>query len=694
MKTKNKKIKLAFIKYNGITAGGTQRWLQNLAVGLDKNKFEVDYFYTGIEDPDRLKFLQENNVNLIKLQGNGRATKYGEWIGTDLFQKFDENNYDLIQDAIAGENEWPFHLLKKPLVESVHLDYGVNFSPNVLHTILLSKWNQNKWAKMGGVKFQSSIAPLGLEMPYSDLDLREELNIPKDALVAGFHQRVDDNTFSPIPVYAYKANEAENHYFIIMGGSKKYTELAQKLNLKNFIQLEHCANKERISKFLNTLDIFAHGRHDGETFGYVITEALIHKKPCIVHKAVSNAQKETMGPGGLYAKTQKQYNKHLERMFKDTKLREDFSMAGFEYAKKKFIETDYIRQIEKKYEDIVKNPQKYRILRKIALILKSEIKFKNIMQRIFSVQNVGVHKVVCIMGLKFKFRFKSLVQRAKIEKLNNKLKANKAKIKKLKQKSECDKNTIDNMQQYVSKLERHYLDKILSNIEKEKFSVIIPTLQKDINILNMLVKSLIEDEFVDEILIIDNSLKGGLAYNSSKVRVLPVEKNLYVYPAWNYGIENIKNEYFAILNDDLLLSKNFFAQVSDFIKETPDCGLVGLESSTVIDKNDNDFDEYPETSILFFKSISDIHEEHNYYWGSAIFGKKENYHAIPQDMLIWAGDKYLLLKNTLQNKKCYAIYNTKIKHYGSLSSKNFEFDEIKKRDAEAYCKLENSLIAK
>ena len=38
----------------------------------------------------------------------------------------------------------------------------------------------------------------------------------------------------------------------------------------------------------------------------------------------------------------------------------------------------------------------------------------------------------------------------------------------------------------------------------------------------------------------------------------------------------------------------------------------------------------------------------------------KDYYKIPQDMLVWFGDDYLMLKNTLQNKTCYAIYNTKI----------------------------------
>ena len=39
------KINIAFIKYGGLSAGGSERWLQYIAGNLDKNLFNIDYFY-------------------------------------------------------------------------------------------------------------------------------------------------------------------------------------------------------------------------------------------------------------------------------------------------------------------------------------------------------------------------------------------------------------------------------------------------------------------------------------------------------------------------------------------------------------------------------------------------------------------------------------------------------------------------
>lgn len=397
------KVKIAFIKYGGLGAGGTERWLQNVAAKIDKSKFDIDYFYTGDENPARLQFMQEHSVNLIKIKASGKVSDWGEWIDTDLFEKFDENQYNLIQTAIAGEKEWPFYLLKKPVIERIALDYGVDFSPNVYHSFFMSKWMRDKWADMGGIKTLSSIVPFGIEMPHSSENMRKELNIPTDAIVAGFHQRVDDNTFSDIPLEAFAKMQSDNRYFIIMGGSTKYSEQAQRLGLKNFIHLPHSADKKTISKFLNTLDIFAHGRKDGETFGAVFAEALLHHCPCLSHQTpTSNAHKETMGSGGLFAKNLKDYTKKLQQLFENERLRKKLSDDGFAFAKQKFIDKDYIKDIEKVYLAICKNlpayTRKVRFFQALRKLKRAVVLYKK--------EKLGNKRKYTILGIKFSIKKK------------------------------------------------------------------------------------------------------------------------------------------------------------------------------------------------------------------------------------------------------------------------------------------------
>jgi len=345
------KIRIAFIKYNGLAAGGTERWLQEVAISLPRDEFEVCYFYTGEPDFHRKEYLKRHGVDLVYVKASGKSLT-GEWLDTDFFDKFDEQHFDMIQTAIAGPCEWPYFLFKKPVLQKVALDMGVDFRSNVYHTFFMSRWLRRQWILKGGSLCFSSVIPFGVTSVVFDGDLRQELGIPQNALVAGFHQRVDDDTFSPVPLESFAEVSTADNYFIIMGGSSRYREQAKSLGLKNFCHISHSSDGSRISSFLNTLDIFAQGRRDGETFGYVFAEALMHKKPCLGHAAECNAHKDTMGPGGLWATTPEEYITHLRSLFDDGELRQRLAAEGYSHACATFNNVNGMSLMARKYREI------------------------------------------------------------------------------------------------------------------------------------------------------------------------------------------------------------------------------------------------------------------------------------------------------------------------------------------------------
>lgn len=216
-------------------------------------------------------------------------------------------------------------------------------------------------------------------------------------------------------------------------------------------------------------------------------------------------------------------------------------------------------------------------------------------------------------------------------------------------------------------------------------SIIIPTLQKNTDILYKLLQELTEDNTIGEVIIIDNSLK-GLNFTSDKVKVILPKKNLYVNQAWNLGIQHIKYDYFGILNDDILLPKNYCSQIYEFLKANNNAGLIGLDSSVVDNMPIENFSSYPQNSQLVFHPMEN--KLYTICWGSAIFGKKENYYKIPKCLKIWCGDNYLLKKNIDNQKICYEVKNTQIKHVKSLTCNNSFFDKIKAQDVYNYSKID------
>lgn len=410
---KNKrKINIAFIKREGLGAGGTERWLQFAAITFVKNNYNVDYYYSqDRQDKNRIKELNKNNVNLIPFKIKKIANN-SEWIDTDFWKKFDENNYDFIITSMYCSTEYPFDKIKKPIIPGINFGIHVDLTKSILHSFFPSEWLRQKWIKNGGSKLKSSVIPVPVERPFNNNNFRKKLKIKNSDIVAGFHQRVDNNIFSNIPLNSFKNFDRGDFYFIIMGGSERYKKQAKALKLKNVIFLNHSSDHSIISKFLNTLNIFAHGRSDGETYGSVFAEALMHGLPCLSHyTGIDDAQKDTMGPHGVFAKNQIEYDQFLEKLFINNSFRNKLKLNSKNFAKKNYYRRLIEKKIIKSFNKIVYKKRKSHPKHRIFFIL--------------NVYYIRIIKLICIQisrllpfsGMRRNFR-KFIVHRANFRFIN------------------------------------------------------------------------------------------------------------------------------------------------------------------------------------------------------------------------------------------------------------------------------------
>lgn len=194
----------------------------------------------------------------------------------------------------------------------------------------------------------------------------------------------------------------------------------------------------------------------------------------------------------------------------------------------------------------------------------------------------------------------------------------------------------------------------------KNLSVVIPTLQINLELLNNLIKALSNDSSVTEIIIIDNSTKGYTNENN-KVRVIIPEENLFVNPSWNLGVKEAKNDIVALLNDDIIIPDNFCSEIVS--KLTPEIGVVGYSENFVTITQD--LREKPAKSEIEFKEIIGRPD----HWGIAIFFYKSSYFEIPKGLKIHFGDDWLIHKNLKAKRKNYIVVGQKIYHYSSMSVK-------------------------
>jgi glycosyltransferase involved in cell wall biosynthesis len=297
--------------------------------------------------------MQDNGINLIKVQvglRDGYSPTY-EWKNTDFWDLFNENDYDLIQTGRGGYPEYPFtHINKTKILDSIHSFTGED-KPNIAKAILLCEWQLKKWSLTGGNPDKAVIIPSLVKIEEKEYtDLREELQIPKEAFVYGFHQGNREDIFSPVSLEAYSAVQNKNNYFLIMGGAKRHRQLAKNIGCPNIKFVEFSSSPGIIHRFLETIDVFAHARSDGEVCSAAIIEALYHGKPVISHPALNMGHADQIEGCGKMVHTHEEYVREMVAFEENPNYLSEMSLKArkkyngnyrYETVKGKILDTYY-----------------------------------------------------------------------------------------------------------------------------------------------------------------------------------------------------------------------------------------------------------------------------------------------------------------------------------------------------------------
>jgi hypothetical protein len=203
-----------------------------------------------------------------------------------------------------------------------------------------------------------------------------------------------------------------------------------------------------------------------------------------------------------------------------------------------------------------------------------------------------------------------------------------------------------------------------------KYSVIIPTLWKS-NRIHTLLFDLIKCQYVDEIILIDNAGNFFEYYEAlDKVKLVQVEENIYVNPAWNLGIKIAKNNLVALVNDDINFDTNIFGVIDENILNQ--FGIVGMGEGNYKEEIDETKGPYLD---VWQPGVND------WGWGCMILLDKKNWIDIPEDIKIWYGDN--IIKDVNPSPKA-CLRNFKVETEMSTTSDEKEWDAVKKKDYENF----------
>lgn len=213
----------------------------------------------------------------------------------------------------------------------------------------------------------------------------------------------------------------------------------------------------------------------------------------------------------------------------------------------------------------------------------------------------------------------------------------------------------------------------------KKISIVIPTLQKRIDVLENLVKTLNNDDSIGEIIIINNLPEKSLDFDYDKLKIITPNRNVYVNPAWNMGVDFAEYEIIGLLNDDIIIADDF---CTSLIQKLPEkFGVIGYSKNDVIPVEDIENNPKTEEIKLNKKDFIDS------CFGIAMFFKKSLYSVIPSEMKIMYGDCWIFDYFKKQGFINYEITNQKIYHFGSLTSSSKNFNPVIENDKKVYKKL-------
>ena len=160
----------------------------------------------------------------------------------------------------------------------------------------------------------------------------------------------------------------------------------------------------------------------------------------------------------------------------------------------------------------------------------------------------------------------------------------------------------------------------------KKITIIIPTMWRSDALLDMLPKydAL---EAVQEILLIDNAPdRTPELPELRKLTVMTQGENIYVNPAWNWGVSCAVTELVAIVNDDLVIGTTDLQQMVS-------AAIEGLDEYELIGMHDNNFTDASSTGV---ELIAVNGKRHGF--GTFMFIRREAYVQVPDEIKIWRGD--------------------------------------------------------
>ena len=346
--------------------GGTAKTCQLFFEHATKEDFEVCLVYEKTGDQIRLEeFVKGSSVcrgNLYEINSYTQSRFDARPLQTII----DEHQIDILHVYRSGYSEPPDPGIDVNVSHFIETNvFGfIDLNDKIDRTLFMSKWLMNHAVRnLNHPRFDFVNNPV--EMPSSSQTLLIREQWGKNVIVLGRVGRPDNGIYNAVHVEAARLLRMQGYdvrFLVVAPPSNMIHDLA-KYDIP-FHMIEPTTNPLLLSMAYNSMDIYAHARADGETFGVNIAEAMIHGLPVVTHIAtpsfygmgVFQSQTELVdnGKNGFVVQNDPASYAHaLQVIIDNPELRDKFKDHSFKKATDQYHVIPCMKKLENIYRGVV-----------------------------------------------------------------------------------------------------------------------------------------------------------------------------------------------------------------------------------------------------------------------------------------------------------------------------------------------------
>jgi len=273
-------MKIAFHD-NSLCLFGTTLAIKNWAFwGRELLGYEPIFLYN--------KYHRANNINVINTfneEFNHKVFAYSDTSHIDKILSDNKCEYFFMEKS--GRPDGVISTVSKNLINAIAI-----CSANDIHGDVFAMGSE--WLSKI-TNYQIPFVPYIVHLPDINTDLREDLNIPNDALVLGRNGGFETFDISFVKEAIDEVINLRSDLWFVFQCTEKF------IDHPRIIFLPCSNNIEYKTKFINTCDAMLHARTVGESFGMACGEFSIRNKPIITwYSSIERSHIDILGLVGIY----------------------------------------------------------------------------------------------------------------------------------------------------------------------------------------------------------------------------------------------------------------------------------------------------------------------------------------------------------------------------------------------------------